>query len=341
MNKFNYKWNLKDGYPQGAGVKNNLKVFGTFVCAGGSSMGYKLAGFDHLGGVELTDHYSKLYKHNHNPKYLYTQDIREFNKREDLPKELYELDLLDGSPPCSSFSTAGSREKLWGKEKKYEDKIQRTDDLVFEYYKTIEKLQPKAFLMENVSGLIKGNAKAYVKEIFRIIDLIGYKAQIFSLNAASMGVPQMRQRVFIIGYKKELNFKPLKLDFNEKMISFKDATKEFWNIRQYDITKYSIGKLWDDVEIGNAHKKRFNLIKPALERPCFTLVESASNISAASVVHPVYKRKLNDKESCVIQSFPLDYDFLDQPPLSCIGRSVPPVMMAQIANQIYLQWFKK
>lgn len=178
MYNFNYKWYLKDGYPQGAGVENNLKVFGTFVCAGGSSMGYKLAGFDHLGGVELTDHYSKLYKHNHNPKYLYTQDIREFNKREDLPKELYELDLLDGSPPCSSFSTAGAREKLWGKEKKYEDKIQRTDDLVFEYYKTIEKLQPKAFLMENVSGLIKGNAKAYVKEIFRIIDSIGYKAQI-------------------------------------------------------------------------------------------------------------------------------------------------------------------
>lgn len=304
-------------------------------------MGYKLAGYDHIGGVELTEHYSKLYKHNHNPKFFYTQDIRDFNNRDDLPKELYELDLLDGSPPCSSFSTAGAREKLWGKTKQYENKKQRTDDLVFEYCKTIEKLKPKAFLMENVSGLVKGNAKAYVKEIFKIIDSIGYKAQIFSLNAASMGVPQMRQRVFIIGHKKELNFKSLKLDFNEEAINFKDATMEFWGINQYDISKYSIGKLWDDIKAGEAHKKRFNLIKPALNRPCFTLVESASNIGAASVVHPVHKRKLNDKESSVIQSFPLDYDFLDQPPLSCIGRSVPPVMMAQIANQIYIQWFKE
>lgn len=342
MHNFNYKWNLKDGYPQGVGIKNDFKVFGTFVCAGGSTMGYKLAGFNHIGGVELTDHYSKLYKENHKPKVFYTQDIRDFNNSTNLPKELFELDLLDGSPPCSSFSTAGARERLWGKQKKYEDKVQRTDDLVFEYYKTIEKLQPKAFLMENVSGLIKGNAKAYVKEIFRVIDLIGYKAQIFSLNAASLGVPTIRQRVFIIGHKKELKFKPLKFDFEEKSISFKEATQEFWNDKDgLSIEKYAIYKQWKETEIGTNHKKRFSLAKPSLSRPCPTLTEACSNPSAASVCHPIYPRKLNKREACAIQSFPLDYNFLTENPLSCIGRSVPPVMMAQIANQILLQWFKK
>jgi DNA (cytosine-5)-methyltransferase 1 len=334
---FNYKWYLKDGYIK----KNKINCFGTFVCAGGSSMGYKLAGFNHLGGVELTEHYSKLYIKNHNPKIFYTQDIREFNKRDDLPKELYELDLLDGSPPCSSFSTSGAREKLWGKEKKYENKIQKTDDLVFEFYKTIDKLKPKSFLMENVSGLIKGNTKGYVKEIFKIIDKIGYKAQIFSLNSATMGVPQMRQRVFIIGHKKELNLKPLVLNFNEKKINFKEATEEFWNDTDGScIKKYSIYKQWIETEIGSCHIKRFNLCKPALDRPCFTLTEMCSNACAASVCHPIFPRKLNKREGCAIQSFPLDYDFLDQSPLSCIGRSVPPVMMAQIANQMYNQWFK-
>ena len=96
MHNFNYKWNIKDGYPQGVGVKNDLKVFGTFINGGGSTMGYKLSGFTHLGGVEIDPQVADIYKTNHNPKYLYVEDIREFNKREDLPKELYELDILDG-----------------------------------------------------------------------------------------------------------------------------------------------------------------------------------------------------------------------------------------------------
>jgi len=157
---FPYKWKLSDGYKK----SNGLKVFGTFVCGGGSTMGYKLAGFNHLGGLELTEHYSKLYKENHKPKYFYTQDIRDWNKRKDLPEELFGLDLLDGSPPCASFSAAGARERMWGKIKDYEGIKQKTDDLLLEYTVTINKLRPKTFLLENVSGLIKGNARSYVKK---------------------------------------------------------------------------------------------------------------------------------------------------------------------------------
>ncbi len=121
MRLFNYKWFLRDGYPAKGIEPNNYSVFGTFICGGGSTMGYKLAGFNHLGGVELDPKLAKIYQLNHKPKFLYNEDIREFNKREDLPKELYSLDILDGSPPCSSFSMAGSREKAWGKEKKFRE----------------------------------------------------------------------------------------------------------------------------------------------------------------------------------------------------------------------------
>ena len=105
MNKhlFPYKWNLADGYPSKNILKNNYNVFGTFICGGGSTMGYKLAGFNHLGGVEIDPPIADVYKTNHNPKYLYIEDIREYNKRNDLPMELYNLDILDGSPPCSTF----------------------------------------------------------------------------------------------------------------------------------------------------------------------------------------------------------------------------------------------
>lgn len=74
-------------------------------------MGYKLAGFQHLGGVEIDPKMAKIYQTNHTPTYFYLEDIRDFNLRTDLPEELYDLDILDGSPPCSAFSMSGKREE--------------------------------------------------------------------------------------------------------------------------------------------------------------------------------------------------------------------------------------
>ena len=74
-------------------------------------MGYKLAGFHHLGGVEIDPKMAKIYQTNHHSKYFYLEDIRDFNLRTDIPEELYDLDILDGSPPCSTFSMAGHREE--------------------------------------------------------------------------------------------------------------------------------------------------------------------------------------------------------------------------------------
>ena len=204
---FPYKWYLKDGYPSANITKNNYNVFGTFICGGGSTMGYKLAGFNHLGGVEIDPPIADIYKTNHSPKHLYNLDIREFNKLTDLPKELFNLDILDGSPPCSTFSMAGSREKAWGKEKQFREgqAVQTLDDLVFVFCDTIIKLQPKVFLLENVKGIIQGNAKVYSKNIVKKMTDAGYNVQVFCLNAASMGVPQKRERVFFISYKKECN----------------------------------------------------------------------------------------------------------------------------------------
>lgn len=338
-NIFPIEWNLSDDLKV---PYHGKKVFGTFVCGGGSTMGYKLAGFDHLGGVEFTKHYSKVYKHNHKPKYFYLEDIRNFNKRNDLPKELYDLDLLDGSPPCAAFSTAGAREKNWGKVKEYEGKQQVKDDLVYVYCETIEKLMPKVFLLENVSGLAKGNAKVYLKKVVERLSK-EYNVQVFLLYAASMGIPQIRNRIFVIGHKKEFKLPKLELNFRVPQVGF-EATKKYWDIpidKSTDIKNYSLGKLWDEIQIGEAHKQRFNLCKPHPKKPSYTVVESTSNISAASVVHPTIKRKLNEKEVRMLCTFPKDYAFLDTNAISTMGRSVLPVMMANISNQIYLQWLSK
>ena len=117
MNKHNfpYKWTLNDANF----TKDKGTVFSCFACGGGSTMGYKLAGFDVLGCNEIDPKMIEAYKANHNPKYAYLEPIQTFKLRTDLPDELYNLDILDGSPPCSSFSMAGNREKDWGKEKKF------------------------------------------------------------------------------------------------------------------------------------------------------------------------------------------------------------------------------
>ena len=146
---FTYNWKLSDLENV---KKKNIKVFSTFACGGGSSMGFKMAGFDVVGCLEIDPKINAIYKKNLNPKLNYCQDIREFNKRDDLPDELFNLDILDGSPPCSSFSMAGNREKDWGKEKVFAEgqALQTLDDLFFDYLDTVDKLKPKIFIAENV-----------------------------------------------------------------------------------------------------------------------------------------------------------------------------------------------
>jgi DNA (cytosine-5)-methyltransferase 1 len=337
--KFPYKWYLKDGYPK----KNGLKVFGTFICGGGSTMGYKLAGFDHLGGVEIDPPIADVYKTNHDPKYLFIEDIREFAKRTDFPEDLYNLDILDGSPPCSSFSMAGNREKDWGKTKVFREgqAEQRLDDLFFDYIALAKKLQPKVVIAENVKGLIQGNAKAYVHRIKKEFEEAGYKVQLFLLNAASMGVPQKRERVFFICQRNDLNYPKLELKFNEEAILFGNL---FENIEYNDLTKNEL-YLWNNkihgdgdfgiinLRLGNKQNS-FTTKLLYKEKVCNTVTGGDNNILFD------IPRKTTKNEVCQIGTYPLDYNFKKIEPKYLIGMSVPPVMTAQIATEIYNQWFK-
>jgi DNA (cytosine-5)-methyltransferase 1 len=333
--RFNYKWYLKDGYPQ----KNGLKVFGTFICGGGSTMGYKLAGFEHLGGVEIDPQVADVYKTNHDPKYLFVEDIREFANRTEFPEDLYNLDILDGSPPCSSFSMAGNREKDWGKEKVFREgqAKQRLDDLFFDYIKLAKKLQPKVVIAENVKGMLQGNAKTYVKRVKDEFEKVGYKVQLFLLNAASMGVPQKRERVFFICQRNDLNFPKLELKFNEENIKVKEILNSVTDNDEY--LKHS------DLFTNYYNKAKQGEVVGTFMAGCKRLNENeVSNTIAAqggyNHFHPTICRQLSKNEVCLIGSYPIDYNFKSLKWHYLIGMSVPPVMTAQVATEIYNQWFK-
>ena len=191
---------------------NGLKVISTFAGCGGSSLGYRMAGFKVLWASEFIDAARKVYEDNAAPGTVVDgRDIRLVDPLEvmrALGIKPGELDVLDGSPPCSSFSTAGKREEHWGKSKKYSDKEQRTDDLFFEYVRFIKAIKPRAFVAENVSGLVKGTAKGYFLEILAAMKACGYRVEARLLDAQWLGVPQARQRIIFQGIREDVDAVP-------------------------------------------------------------------------------------------------------------------------------------
>jgi DNA (cytosine-5)-methyltransferase 1 len=323
---FPYRWNLKEAIF----TKDKGKVFSCFACGGGSTMGYKLAGFDVLGCNEIDPKMIEAYKANHNPKYAYLEPIQTFKLRTDLPDELYNLDILDGSPPCSSFSMAGNRENDWGKDKVFREgqAMQVLDTLFFDFIDLAKELQPKIVVAENVKGLLLGDAKQYVIQIYREFDKAGYYVQHWLLDASKMGVPQKRERVFFIAMRKDLA-QPF-LHFADM---FTEVPKLELNFKEPKIPIKHFAKGIAKKETQNYSENRFGDVMLDLNKPSNTI---ATDINR----YWLDENTLIDKDTVsLIGSYPLDYNHLDfNNPQYLIGMSVPPVMTAQIANQIYKQW---
>ncbi|UVX96701.1 MAG: C-5 cytosine-specific DNA methylase [Bacteriophage sp.] len=279
-------------------------------------------------------------------------DLRE----RELPPDLYNLDILDGSPPCSTFSIAGNREKDWGKEKKFREgqSAQVLDTLFFDFIALARVLQPKVVVAENVKGLLMGSAIDYVRRIYKDFDNAGYYCQHFLLDASKMGVPQKRERIFFICIRHDLGINFLKvsnlfnvepyinMEFNEDPIvygAFADYKGRAYEGRMRELFEL---REQGDIALSEAYKKLtgkrgfFNQQFCYEDRVCYTL--SAHLDSLIPFKQPVY---LSTSEVCNISTFPQDYNFCGLSPHYICGMSVPPVMMAQIATRIYEQWLSK
>lgn len=187
---------------------NGLTVASTFSGCGGSCLGFRWAGFRHVYANEFTTIAQKSYRANFPSTHLDDRDIRQVTADEILKiagLKKGELDVFEGSPPCQSFSTAGKRASGWGK---IEDQGKLREDLFFEYARLLRDLQPRAFVAENVTGLVKGAAKGYFIEIMKVLQECGYRVSCRILNAKWLGVPQDRARVFIVGMRNDLNLEP-------------------------------------------------------------------------------------------------------------------------------------
>ena len=337
---FDWKWYLSD-------IKQDkdIKVFSCFSCGGGSSMGYKRAGFQVIGNVEIDPQVNAIYKKNLNPKYNYLMDLRQFNQipNEELPEELFNLDILDGSPPCTTFSVAGKREETWGQKKKFREgqTEQVLDDLFFVFLDTVEKLKPKVVVAENVAGLVIGNAKGYVNQIIKRFHSLGYEVQLFKLNAAKMNVPQSRERVFFIANNQ--GFPKLKLSFNGKPILFGEVRTEHGEeLKNSEVIKELLKyKLPTDKSLADISERvrgkhsGFNMKIIHDNEICRTIIAGGSYFRYCDNL------ALSDFDFINCSSFPQDYNFSGMKPQYMCGMSVPPNMMANIAAEIYKQWLKQ
>ena len=338
-----WKWTMKDDYPK---ETNGLKVFSCFACGGGSTMGYKLAGCEVLGCVEIDPKMNEVYKKNHNPKYNFLMDIREFNNipNEELPEELFNLDILDGSPPCTTFSMAGEREESWGKKKKFrEGQAEQTlDDLSFIFIETVSKLKPKCVVMENVEGLIKGEAWDYVQRIYKHLHEIGYKVKHWLLKGEHMGVPQKRHRVFFVALRNDIDFdlEYLDMSFNYEPITYgeikdgvgKALTEKYKVV--FDNLKYGEKDLvsaWNRVHNPGKPEKRmwFNAIVTYDNDVMQTVAGDHGQLFDYSC-----KTQVSHKSIANASTFPQDYDFCGQKTPYICGMSVPPIMMKRVVTRL-------
>lgn len=335
--ELSYKWNLTDLKKV---KRNGFKVFSCFSCGGGSSMGYKLAGFEVVGNCEIDPVTNEIYKQNNHPRLNFCMDVREFAKMETYPEELKNLDILDGSPPCTTFSMAGKREKSWGKIKTFaEGNVkQRLDDLFFPFIDCAKRLQPKVVIAENVKGLILANARGYVNEIIEEFDRAGYRTQIFLLNAASAGVPQRRERVFFICQRKDLNYPKLKLNFNEKAVTFGEFRSETGKKSSEYFQRLLSRRIITDRCAADISNRIYNK-NSGFSNPIWHDEEVCGTLTSTGPAFRYFDgMELSDSDVVQISSFPLDYDFGKRDSKFICGMSVPPLLMARISKEVARQW---
>tara|TARA_R110000744_G_scaffold181684_2_gene300846 strand:+ start:673 stop:1812 length:1140 start_codon:yes stop_codon:yes gene_type:complete len=361
------KYNLKD--VKDASAQNKFSVISTFAGGGGSSTGYRLAGGKILCVNEFVEQARITYKENYPDTKILPDDIKELTGKDFLETagiQKGELDILDGSPPCSAFSMCGTLGKSgskhsdgWGKTKKYSDNkvVENIEDLFFEYLRVAEEIKPKVIIGENVAGLLAGEAKLKLNEIVNTFEEIGYDVSYKILNASHFGVPQSRRRVIFIAVREDVteaigltfmniaNIFPegsrdivtagealegLELDPEE----LKWCTDTWLKSAHYKDTAALMPDDPDKVLGGNDYHPKgwhFNVKKMSRHHPAPTITTNAD------VCHFIEKRRLTINEIKRLMALPDDFKVTGSmsQKLERCGRMVPSLMMKAIAESVY------
>ena len=266
-----YPYNLKDVHD--ASAQEKFKVISTFAGGGGSSTGYRLAGGKVLVINEFVEEAVNTYRENYPDTHILPGDIKQLSGQDFLDAAgvgVGEIDILDGSPPCSAFSVAGKLshnsveeeridlygnvtiEKVsgkhsdgWGQTKNYSDgkMVENIEDLFFEFLRIAEEIKPKVIIAENVKGLTIGEAKEYFNKILKTFEKIGYEVCAQVLDSRYYGVSQTRTRVIFIAVREDVA-SAVGLNFMTLSSVFPDEDKNVIPVKDV-----MVGLEYDDEEV--------------------------------------------------------------------------------------------
>ncbi len=313
-----------------------------FAGMGGSSTGYRIAGYRIGYACEFTTAAADTYAANMaEGTVLDRRDVRQVTGRDIFAGcGTTEIDLLDASPPCDPFSTSGKLDANWGKTKNYlGEHAQRTDDLYPEFARLVAETRPRVFVAENVTGLIRGRARGYFLRLLPKLREPGYRVAARVLDASWLGVPQMRQRVIIVGVRDDLGHEPV----FPKPLPYRRTLREALDAAVPDPADPESPPLspayraeWYAMRRKGQHNsgKFLNLKRGNPDAPCHTIVGIGG--TRAGPCHPAEPRRYTIAELRQIGSVPPDYvltgDYSDQ--CQRIGQSVPPLMAAAIGTAL-------
>lgn len=247
-----------------------------------------------------------------------------------------DLDVLDGSPPCQGFSTAG-------KQCVTDDR----NDLVNHYIRLVREIRPRVFVMENVSGMVKGNMKGLFIGYVHAMKGAGYRVECRLLNAKWFSVPQSRERLICIGVRDDLRVGPAFPKAHDRIMTVGDAIRD---LEALDMDA-STDHVW--IPVKTSHKVYKKLIRCKAgdklnfgfarrlnySRPAGTLQTSGvagPYVNSSWFAHPTLNRPISIREAARLQSFPDTFRFIGtlREMAYRIGNSVPPLMAEAIAETV-------
>ena len=342
-----------------------MKIIDLFSGVGGLSQGFEWNGFEPVVAIDFWDDAIKTYNHNRKDKVGTSMDITQFND-ELLPNILKEhkIDGIIGGPPCQGFSTA----RLSNATEKIGKINESRNHLYLEFFRAVNIVRPKFFLIENVRGLVSANKGAFVKDIIERFGAIGYDVSHKILNASDYGVPQNRQRVFFVGLLEGKFEFPDKFEYKvsakeaimDLIHSNEDATQKYSapskneyqklmrngkkTVKNHEVTIHNeqttnvISMVPDGGNIKSLPPEYWEIRKynKAFQRMNSELPSNTIDTGHRNYFHYEANRIPTARESARIQSFPDSFEFLGTKgsQYKQVGNAVPPLLARVLAEKI-------
>ena len=310
-----------------------------FSGGGGLDLGAHFAGFKTLLVSDIIPSYTDTIKANLPHVSVYNDDAMDLTaeKIRGLAKIEGDLDLIIAGPPCQAFSIMGKRQSL-------EDPRGR---LTIKYFELVSGLKPKVFLFENVPGLMTVNHGQDFSNLLKFIESeTGYKLYRTKLNASDFGIPQERERIFIVGFRPDISCEsfsfpvsatgPLHDQLPNKMPS-KYALEGVDGLPNQVIRVHTeaVRKRFAAVPQGGRDRGSYSdRLRP--EMPSGTVMIGSSAGGARPFIHPFEPRALTVRETARLQSFPDWYEFSGSrtEQYRQVGNAVPPLLAYEILSAI-------